>query len=211
MKRSNEEIADQHLQQIKKLKRDSTPTFKKKSNEDQYKSNKAVLETIEDAQAAIYSRDLDEAKETLDQGMNLIRERQKLVLIADKSLYGWKTVLEYKHNDLADDEEDEKTIHRAEFRAARNTKRFAPRFQRRGSLQVQSQAPQSLHAPGSSFQRSANQFQSGSQRSPGVCFACGKTGHWGVLSSVHRLLSNNRSQNDMYCPFVINVLLFFKC
>ena len=36
-------------------------------------------------------------------------------------------VLEYKHHDLADDDEDEKKIYRAESRAARSTKRFASR------------------------------------------------------------------------------------
>lgn len=59
--------------------------------------------------------------------MALLQERQKLVLLADKSLYGWKKVLEYKHHDLADDEEDEKKIHRAESRAARAVKRSASR------------------------------------------------------------------------------------
>lgn len=34
-----------------------------------------------------------------------------LILLADKSPFGWKTVLEYKQQDLADDEEDEKKIY----------------------------------------------------------------------------------------------------
>ena len=37
LKRSNEDQAQEQLQQIKKLKYDDTPAFKKKSNEDQYK------------------------------------------------------------------------------------------------------------------------------------------------------------------------------
>lgn len=49
-------------------------------------------------------RDLKKTKEALDKGMALI-------LLADKSPFGWKTVLEYKHHDLADDEEDEKKIY----------------------------------------------------------------------------------------------------
>ena len=49
--------------------------------------------------------------------MSLLKERQKLILLADKSPYGWRTVLEYKHHDLAEDDEDEKKIYRAEARA----------------------------------------------------------------------------------------------
>ena len=67
LKRSNQEIADQHLEQIKKIKRDPLPTFKKKSNEDQYKSNKTVLETIEDAQSSLNAGDLTKVKQSLDQ------------------------------------------------------------------------------------------------------------------------------------------------
>ena len=50
---------------------------------------------------------------------------QKLILLADKSPYEWKTVIVYKHNDLAEDEEVEKKIYRAEARATRTSKRFA--------------------------------------------------------------------------------------
>ncbi|CAH3194155.1 unnamed protein product [Porites evermanni] len=110
------------MQEIKRIKRDPVPQFNKKSNEDQFKANKAVTETVEDAQAALRTKDLEKMKEALDRGMALHQERQKLILLADKSPYGWKTVLEYKHHDLADDEEDEKKIYRAESRAARAVK-----------------------------------------------------------------------------------------
>ena len=53
---------------------------------------------------------LAKAKEALNRGMSLVKERQKMILLADKSSFGWKTVLEYKHHDLTDDEEEEKKI-----------------------------------------------------------------------------------------------------
>ena len=65
--------------------------------------------------------------------MELLQERLKLILLADKSQYGWKTVLEYKHHDLTDDQEDEKKICRAKSRAARSTKRFTSRAIRQRS------------------------------------------------------------------------------
>ena len=64
-----------------------------KSNEDQYKANRAVLEAVEDASAAVERKDLAKAKEMLDRGMSLVKERQKTILLADTSPFGWKTVL----------------------------------------------------------------------------------------------------------------------
>ena len=108
LKRANESIASQQMSEIKRLKRDSVPQFNKKSNEEQYNANKAIKDAVEDAQIALERNDVEKTKRALDKGMDLIQERQKLILLADKSQYGWKTVLEYKHHDLADDEEDEK-------------------------------------------------------------------------------------------------------
>ena len=47
----------------------------------------------------------------------MITERQKLILLAEKSDFGWKTVEEYTQHKLADDEADGKKIRRAEERA----------------------------------------------------------------------------------------------
>ena len=77
--------------------------------------------------SSLEHKDLPKTKEHLEKGLSLLKERQKLILLADKSPYGWKTVLEYKHHDLAEDDEDEKRIYRAEARAARSSKRFAAR------------------------------------------------------------------------------------
>ena len=98
------------MSEIKRLKRDSVPHFNKKSNEEQYKANKAIKGAVEDAQIALERNDVEKTKQALDKDMDLLQERQKLILLADKSQYGWKTVLEYKHHDLADDEEDEKKM-----------------------------------------------------------------------------------------------------
>jgi hypothetical protein len=114
--------------------------------------------------------------------MALSQERQKLILLANKSPYGWKTVLEYKHHDLAADEEDEKKIYRAESRAARNKKRPATRGSRRSNNTT---SPQQFPLSQSSFPPASTRTSSysGSPRSPGLCFACGKPGHWRVCCS----------------------------
>ena len=94
LKRSNEATASQQMAKIKRIKRDPVPQFNKKSNEDQYKANRAVTEAVEDAKAALETKDLEKTKEALDRGIALLQERQKLILLADKSPFGWKTVLE---------------------------------------------------------------------------------------------------------------------
>ena len=179
LKRSNESIASEQMSEIKRLKRESAPQFNKKSNEEQYKANKAIKDAVEDAQIALQRNDVEKTKQALDKGMELLQERQKLILLADKSQYGWKTVLEYKHHDLADDEEDEKKIYRDESRAARSTKRFASRpiRQRSNVSSTSTTAQLSASQLPNLFSRVNPQFSC--QRSAsGLCFACGKPGHW---------------------------------
>lgn len=169
------------MQKIKRVKRDPVPQFNKKSNEDQFKANKAVTEAVEDAQAALSTKDLKITKETLDRGMALLQERQKLILLAAKSPYGWKTVLEYKHHDLADDEEDEKKIHRAESRAASAVKRSASRtsqHQQKFLPAVQTNSPQLAASQSPNLFSRVNQHQSAQRSTSRVCFAGGKPGHW---------------------------------
>ena len=96
----------------------------------------------------------------------------------DKSPYGWKTVLEYKHHDLAEDDEDEKKIHRAETKAARTSTRFAARgsnSQRRGSSVAPPSQVAVAHLP-KAFGRLNPQLSA--TRSAGICFSCWKPGHW---------------------------------
>ena len=52
----------------------------------------------------------------------MLSERQKLILLADKSDFGWKTVEQYTQHELADNEEDGKKIRRAEERAEKALK-----------------------------------------------------------------------------------------
>ena len=176
LKRSNESIASQQMSEIKRLKRDSVPQFNKKSNEEQYK---AIKDAVEDAQIALERNDVEKTKQALDKGMDLLQERQKSILLADKSQYGWKTVLEYKHHDLADDEEDEKKIYRDESRAARSTKRFTsrPMRQRSNVTSTSTTAQFSASQMPNLFSR-VNPQLSSLRSASGLCFACGKPEHW---------------------------------
>ena len=55
----------------------------------------------------------------------MVTERQKLILLADKSEFGWKTVQEYIQHELVDSEADGKKFRRAEERAEKALKSAA--------------------------------------------------------------------------------------
>lgn len=61
----------------------------------------------------------DSCLKKLNEGKEQIEQRQKLILLPDKSEYGWKTVSDYVDNDFAVDEEDAKKIKKAEREAQR--------------------------------------------------------------------------------------------
>ena len=85
-------------------------------------------DALTEAKLSCSSQQLDKVKESLDKGESLLAERQKHILLADKSEFGWMIIQEYKKNDLADD--DEKKIVRAEARsqAMQNAQKARSRF-----------------------------------------------------------------------------------
>ena len=111
IKGSNEDSAEQQMKAIKKLKYDEPHKFKKKANEDQFNFNRKLAENIGTAKSAAEIGQLEKVKLGLAEGEKLLCERQKLILLADKSEFSWATVEEYKQHDLADDSEDKKRIY----------------------------------------------------------------------------------------------------
>ncbi|KAH3694457.1 hypothetical protein DPMN_081897 [Dreissena polymorpha] len=86
-------------------------TFKRKSYEEQYKSNSKILENIDLENTAIESNTIQSAKEAaLIEAVKTIRQRQTLILMADTSELGWRVVNEYTTNPIASESEDEKRI-----------------------------------------------------------------------------------------------------
>ena len=140
---------------------------------------------LTEAKSSCSSQQLDKVKESLDKGESLLAERQKHILLADKSEFGWMIIQEYKKNDLADDSDDEKKIIRAEARARSQAKQNALKSKSRFAP-VRRDFPKSLPIPSNSVTDSSSavrpiptldgQFRS--QIKPGSCFACNKPGHW---------------------------------
>ena len=116
IKRANDTKAEEHLTEIQKLKYNEPHKFKKRANEDQYKFNLKMAETIDSAESATQKSQLEKVKSDLEEDEKLLSERQKHILLADKLEFGWCTVDEYKQNDLVDDSDDEKRIYSAERR-----------------------------------------------------------------------------------------------
>ena len=51
-----------------------------------------------------------------------MKDRQKLIRIADRSEYVWATVSEYEEDELAEGSDDEKRLYWAELRAGKKSK-----------------------------------------------------------------------------------------
>ena len=89
---------------------------------------KETLETAAEALSEENFQDPDKVtatKKAIDEGIELLERRQKLIKLADWSEYGWWTVEEYEEDDLAKDSDDEKRIAKAEYRAEKKQKRAA--------------------------------------------------------------------------------------
>ncbi len=197
MKRELEEVAnkahDSQMTELKRMKFSEPLSFKKKGHEVQYKHNERVKLCITEAEDAIKDKKVDTCLQKLSESKEQIESRQKLILLADKSEYGWKTVSEYLDNELADDEEDAKEIKKAEKEAQRklNKTRNAKktRTSSRGGFSWSQQGSSNggrtwvspylgpHQQPAPSTYPNNHLYSSTVGKKPGVCFSCGKAGH----------------------------------
>ena len=96
--------------------------MKYRGNQKQFELNAAIdsiLENIEtETQQSRPSNDRIRSLHTQD-ARQLLRKRQKLIKIADKSKDGWQVVAEYESDELASGSEDEKRLKKARESASR--------------------------------------------------------------------------------------------
>ena len=163
-------------------------TFKKKGHEQQFKVNAKVLDKMHQADGYIQEAERDSSQEAVEnarqkivEGINILNYRQKCIKLADSSEHGWKVVQEYETRPLADDEEDEKKIARAQIQADRKVRQERRLRAARFSKPYPSTKP---YSPGNfrvSGEQSSQQRErpSGTNtRRPGSCFSCGRPGYW---------------------------------
>ena len=177
IKRANETSVEQEMKEIKKLKYQEPHKFKRRANEDQYEFNLKLAEPIDSAKSAAEKLQLEKVKTDLKGGEKLLVERQKHVLLADKSEHGWCNADKYKQHYLVDNSDGKKRVYvyRAERRARTA---ISSRKKKKPLAMAASKRPSSVH--GSTISSSQPQsFQPGVgspsllRRRPnlGTCFA----------------------------------------
>ena len=97
--------------------------FNKKGHEDQYRHGEDVQDQIEDAIFHIEDGNPNKAIESLKEGKRLIKDRQKIVRIADRE--GWLTVQHFKADEITSDVEEEKKLKKAIKSASSAREKFA--------------------------------------------------------------------------------------
>ena len=162
--------------------------FKKAGNEIQYLFNQELQGKIEDCIECFEHESKVSATKSLKDCLQLIRKRQKLVKIADKSEFGWLVAREYDEDEIASNSDDDKRLKKAEKAAMAKYKRKSQKNVRRLDARY-SGFNSKPYGPGG-FREYNQQWQRNQHfRSPYYivpsfnparqwCFACGNYGHW---------------------------------
>ena len=127
---------------VKRFKRDGY-FFKKEGNRQMYEHEEKVMGVLVEVKEAVAKSDAVVAVQRIEEGMNLVKNRMKLIKVADRSQYGWSTVKEYEQDDLASDSEDEKRLTRSERQAERKVKALLAKRSRQEEQEISAGASQS--------------------------------------------------------------------
>ena len=104
------------LQQCEKPKSSvTTPKFKFEGNAKQYEFNSSRIDEVSKARAFLDQKRIAAAEKILDQCEKALKERNKIIRIADK--YGWDVVEVYVDDPLTDSTDDATKLRQAEYRA----------------------------------------------------------------------------------------------
>lgn len=176
LKKLKNEIDDAKLRKHGKLS-DPEPEFRFEGNKKQYKLNRDVLDKIDRAKN---TSDDESRSELLEEGEQLLLERNKHICLADK--YGWDTVECYAAEPLASDSGDEKRIKKAikESKQLREEKRKAAAAKWKPK---KSPLPRGVDGSKRVVEKTHNFRTAGMSsnvaRDPKqLCFRCGRNGHY---------------------------------
>ena len=141
---------------------------------DGLKHNQEVFVKMREARNQIETdnvsqENITEARKKIVEGMDLIKNRQKLIKLADSSEAGRRVVDGYVSNPLAEDSDDEKKIYKAQTRAESKLKKEKTKRrtdQRLTPYEHKKSAP------------TGNPVSVSNSIRPGRCFNCNEKGHW---------------------------------
>ena len=86
------QLASLQIAKINEIKYQESYRFKRKGNEEQFKFNMKVEERFKQAKEAVDCSNEAGLVEAVDEGMKLIKDRQKKIMLADSSEAGWGVV-----------------------------------------------------------------------------------------------------------------------
>lgn len=208
---NQKQLSETQVAKIEALNSDSYK-FRSRGNEEQHKVNVKVAQKMKEADFALKEMDQSakilEAEEKISEGLNILEHRQKMIKMADSSDMGWKTVAEYETSAIADNSDDERKIVRAESRATRKSKTLRNSYQNSKSNRVHPYSKPDVSARSqqqsnwreSHYAGQRQGFGYGGRKEgnrPGLCFSCGKPGHWRYecqeKGSLNKMSINNNS------------------
>ena len=167
-KELRKDLLKEASQQVKRKFADTDESYeiKKKGNRAQFKTNKEILDCINDALENLNDNDLEKVKENLTKSKELINKRIKLIRIADREELGWEVVNCYMNDALASNADDEQNIIRARREAAAN--------KRKEDLKKQKNRKRPNNYSVSN-RYSRDEFQP--ERRSKICYLCGSENH----------------------------------
>ena len=189
----NSQLTNNKTKKLEKKLRDidKAKIFKHKGNERNYLFNWDLAERIEESISLFKKNDTKTASKNLKNCLEIIRTRNKLIILADKSEASWAIVQEYQTDELASDTDNDRKIRRAETAALEIKKQW--KFQSKrphpqpsgndsGTGSFLPTVVKSLPNPLSTGQHHNFRGYEGRPQSypvqKGSCHACGVFGHW---------------------------------
>ena len=182
VKRAMEGVSTASSEPKKKRK---THIFKSPGNKRRFDDTEDIIEKVDEAIEKIGKKNLDAAKDSLEQGKKLLLKQQKYVKMADREVNGWEVVRHYASDDLASDSDDEKAINRARREALasikkrnleklskESEKRFSDKF-RNASHSHPNRDTKYEHG----YSRSQDTHRFPNKAASTICFFCGREGH----------------------------------
>ena len=184
--------------EVKKVKEGADYTWKRQGNKYQFLFNSELEESLKQAEWAINHQKLEYAQEVIEEGLNKIKQRNKLIKLADSSEGGWETAKQYQNNPLASDSEDEKKLQKAEYRAIQKKRKIESKHVSKKQFKASRTEPSNSLLSSCIFPAwgqgaygigPVGQLQMGQRGQPfrqqpsftgarGCCFACGSFTHW---------------------------------